>query len=201
MIGAIIAGGASTRFGRTPKGLLTVAGARIIDRVAAALLGVTSDLILVANAGDAETWLQSPRGIPVVSDVRSERGSLVGIHTALSRARSDVMAVAWDMPFVTTRLLELIRDRGRFEKFATVPEGAGGLEPFCALYTSGCLPIIEAALDAGDLRMSNALQRLPTMTRVSRDEIETVGDPARLFFNVNTAQDLESAERMAASPF
>jgi molybdopterin-guanine dinucleotide biosynthesis protein A len=197
VIGAIIAGGSSTRLGGTPKGLLNVGGVRIIDRVANALLGVTGDVILVANSADAETWLPSPPGIPVVADVRPERGSLVGIHTALSGGKRDVMVVAWDMPFVTTRLLELIRERGRVERFATVPEGARGLEPFCALYTSACLPFIESALDAGDLRMSSALDRLPTMTRVSRGEIETIGDPTRLFFNVNTAQDLESAEQMA----
>jgi molybdopterin-guanine dinucleotide biosynthesis protein A len=196
VIGAILAGGASARFGGGPKGLRTVGGVRIIDRVADALRGVTADLIVISNAGESATWL--PR-IRVVSDVRRERGSLVGLHTALSVAGTSVMIVAWDMPFVSADLLRLIRDRGRLERFATVPEGSTGLEPFCAMYTPACIPIIESALDAGELRMSTMLARLPSLTRVSAAELVAVGDPARLFFNVNNAQDLKLAEEMASS--
>ena len=48
-VGVVLAGGASTRFG-APKGLATVGGARIIDRVAAALREATPLLRLAANA-------------------------------------------------------------------------------------------------------------------------------------------------------
>jgi molybdopterin-guanine dinucleotide biosynthesis protein A len=196
VIGAILAGGASARFGGQPKGLSPVGGVRIIDRIAGALRGVAADLIVVSNAVESATWL--PR-IRVVSDVRPERGSLVGLHSALSYAGTTVMVVAWDMPFVSVDLLRLIRDRGRLESFATVPEGSGGLEPFCAMYTPACVPIIEAALDAGELRMSTLLARLPSLTRVSTAELTLVGDPARLFFNVNDLRDLKLAEEMASS--
>jgi molybdopterin-guanine dinucleotide biosynthesis protein A len=196
VIGAILAGGASARFGGEPKGLSHVAGVRIIDRVAGALRGVAADLIVVSNAVESATWL--PR-IRVVSDVRPERGSLVGLHTALSYAATTVMIVAWDMPFVSADLLRLIRNRGPLEAFATVPEGPSGLEPFCAMYTPACIPFIEAALDAGELRMSKLLARLPSLTRVSTAELTPVGDPARLFFNVNDLRDLKLAEEMASS--
>jgi molybdenum cofactor guanylyltransferase len=194
VIGAIIAGGSSSRFGGEPKGLLRINGVRIIDRVARALRGVTTDLLLVSNANDAPEWLP---GVSTVSDIRPERGSLVGLHTALAHAQDDVMAVAWDMPFVTAELLELIRDRGRAEPFATVPEGERGLEPFCALYTRACIPVFERALDQTALRMSSALSCLPSITRISTLDVSSVGDPARLFFNVNDARDLAIADRMA----
>jgi molybdopterin-guanine dinucleotide biosynthesis protein A len=196
VIGAILAGGANARFGGEAKGLRPVDGVRIIDRVADALLGVTADLIVISNAVESATWLPRAR---VVADVRPERGSLVGLHTALSYAGTSVMIVAWDMPFVSARLLQLIRDRGQLERFATVPEGSTGLEPFCAMYTPACIPIIEAALDAGELRMSTMLSRLPSLTRVSAAELAPIGDPARLFFNVNDVRDLKLAEEMAAS--
>jgi molybdopterin-guanine dinucleotide biosynthesis protein A len=80
-----------------------------------------------------------------------------------------------------------------------VPEGIRGLEPFCALYTSACIPVIEASLDAGELRMSSLLQSFPTMTRVALSEVASIGDPARLFFNVNDAADLAIAEQLAAA--
>ena len=66
------------------------------------------------------------------------------------------------------------------------------------MYTPACLPVIEAALDAGELRMSTVLGRLPSLTRIPVAEISTVGDPSRLFFNVNDAADLALAEQMSS---
>jgi len=195
VIGAILAGGASSRFGGAPKGLHTVGGVRIIDRVSRALLDVSSEVILISNAVEAPRWLPGTR---VFGDVRDERGSLVGIHTALVQAKSSVIVVAWDMPFVTSELLRIIRDRGRDEPFAAVPQGPGGLEPFCACYTPACLPALEAALDASEFRMSTVLGRLPSLTRIPLEEISTIGDPSRLFFNVNDAADLALAEQMSS---
>ncbi len=195
MIGAILAGGASTRFGGAPKGLHTVGGVRMIDRVWGALREVSSEVILVSNAIDAPRWLGGTR---VFADVRGERGSLVGIHTALVHAGSSVIVVAWDMPFVTSDLLRFIQERGHDEPFATVPEGSGGLEPFCAMYTPACLPVFESALNAGEFRMSTVLESLPSLTRIPVAEFSTIGDPSKLFFNVNDAADLALAEKMSS---
>jgi len=195
VIGAILAGGANSRFGGEPKGLHTVGGVRIIDRVARALSAVTAEIMVVSNATDAPRWLPEAR---VVADVRGERGSLVGIHTALTRAETDVIVVAWDMPFVTAPLMRLIRDRGREERFATIPEGTKGLEPFCAMYRSACLPLLDAALDAGEFRMSTVLESLPSLTRLTIAEMSIIGDPSSLFFNVNDAADLALAEQMSS---
>ena len=194
-IGAIVAGGEAMRFGGAPKGLRRVGGDRIIDRVAAALGATTSELIIVSNAPEATHWIP---GVPAYGDVRPERGSLVGIHTALSYAGGDVLVVAWDMPFVSPELLTLIRDRPRGTAMAVIPQSPSGDEPFCALYTPRCLPIIEAALDAGDLRLSGVIARLPSVERISMSDIQSIGDPATLLFNVNTPEDLAHAEAIDA---
>jgi molybdopterin-guanine dinucleotide biosynthesis protein A len=194
VIGAIIAGGASARFDGRPKGLQRVGGRRIIDRVADALSGVATELVLIANATDSAAWLP---GVRTVRDSRSERGSLVGLHTALTQGDACVLAVAWDMPFVTRELLELIAQRGAEAEYAVVPQGPKGPEPFCALYTAACVPFSEAALDADDLRLSALLARLPGVEYVGAGDVRAAGDPAQLFFNVNDAADLATAERMA----
>jgi molybdopterin-guanine dinucleotide biosynthesis protein A len=46
--------------------------------------------------------------------------------------------------------------------------------------------------------MSSIVTALPNVSRVADAEVRGFGDPARLFFNVNTAADLETAERMTA---
>jgi molybdopterin-guanine dinucleotide biosynthesis protein A len=181
--------------GGAPKGLLSVGGQRIIDRIAAALRPVTSAVVVVSNSTDAESWLPGAR---VVRDTRTERGSLVGIHAALGHATDGAIVVAWDMPFVTSALLFVIRDRLEMSAYAAVPAGPYGVEGLCAGYRTACRPTIDAALDAGDLRVSAMLARLPARDVIRVSEVEAIGDPARLFFNVNTPQDLELAERMAA---
>lgn len=193
--GAIIAGGANTRFGGERKGLAPVAGTRIIDRVAAAIRAITGDVTLVANADDASGWLP---GVPVRRDARPEHGSAVGLHTALSGSTEATIVVAWDMPFVSPALLALIAGRLRAGALAVVPEDADGLQPFCAGYTKACLPEIERAIERRDFRMSNLVARLPGLATVGIDEVRAFGDPRRLFFNVNDHADLAEAERLAA---
>jgi len=193
VVGAIVAGGNAERFGGAPKGLEHVGGRRIIDRVATALRAVSSRVMIISNAPDASAWIP---GVRAYGDVRAERGSLIGIHTALTRSADDVLVVAWDMPFVSPALLRLIRDRRREESLAVFPVGPSGPEPFCALYTRACLPLIEAALDAGELRLSRLVESISNAERIPMRDIEGVGDPATLFFNVNSAEDLRIAEAL-----
>jgi molybdopterin-guanine dinucleotide biosynthesis protein A len=190
---AIVAGGASSRFGGIPKGLETVGGKRIVDRVIAAAMPVVSDIVLVSNADGAATWLPSIR---VVRDVRPERGSLVGVHTALTTTNGPTLVLAWDMPFVTSELLSLIVKRGADQPYAVIPESAAGFEPFCALYTAACLPFVERAIDEGDFRVTALPKRFPFFSRITPRELDAFGDPATLFFNVNSAEDLAYAEEI-----
>jgi molybdopterin-guanine dinucleotide biosynthesis protein A len=194
LIGAIVAGGEASRFAGAAKGLHTVGGVRIIDRVARAVRTVASELILVSNSDEAARWLADAR---VVGDVRAERGSLVGLHTALTHTPGGALVVAWDMPFVSAELLALLRDASNGTELAVIPEGPSGLEPLCAFYSSRCLRAVEAALDTGDFRLGALIERLPSVRRIPRVVVESAGDPAMLFFNVNSAADLAVAESMA----
>jgi molybdopterin-guanine dinucleotide biosynthesis protein A len=190
---AIVAGGASSRFGGFPKGLETVGGRRIVDRVIDAAMLVASDIVLVSNAEAAVGWVPSVR---VVRDLRRERGSLIGIHTALATTKGPTLVLAWDMPFVTAELLSLIVRRGTDEPYAVIPESVAGLEPFCALYTAACLPFIERAIAEADFRVTALPGRFPAFSRVTPAELDAIGDPTTLFFNVNSAEDLARAEEI-----
>ena len=200
--GAILAGGAASRFGGTPKGLELVGGRRILDRVAGALTQVSDALLLVANAEDAPRWL------PYASVIRDEVrdvGALGGLHAALSHTRGALLAVAWDMPFLSPSLLGELRRLGEAGVTdptnpvdAVVPESTpdGALEPLCAYYGPGCLAAAHAALASGELRLGAFLARL-RVQRVSHARVLDWGDPRRLFFNVNTPGALLDARRLA----
>lgn len=198
MRGAVLAGGAASRFDGRPKGLQEVGGRRVLDRVVdtmCAALG--SPPLLVANASDAPSWRPDLRCVP---DLHAGMGSLGGVYTAIASGAGPVLVVAWDMPFLERTLLEaLIAEADRHD--ACLPEsgvpghGSGALEPLCAVYGPGCLAPIEQAFARGDLRMISFHDSVRVGT-LSLDRVRAIGDPAVLFFNVNDPQDLERAERL-----
>ena len=193
--GVILAGGQARRYGGAPKGLERVGGRRLIDRVAQVLASATDDLLLVANDRDAESWLS---GVPVAPDVRPGNGSLGGIHAALINAAHPVLVVAWDMPFVPAALLVALRALGRAADVA-VPESAStrGVEPLCAYYDPACLGPIERHLDAGDRRVVGFYEDV-RVARLPDAQVRRFGDPALMFLNVNSPDELVLAERHAA---
>ncbi|MBA3658433.1 MAG: molybdenum cofactor guanylyltransferase [Gemmatimonadales bacterium] len=200
--GVILAGGGATRFGGRPKGLEAVGGIRILDRLAGTLTdALGTPPLLVANAPDAGEWRSDLR---VVSDRRPGLGSLGGIYTAVLEGPAPVVCIAWDMPFVSAALVRRLA-AGLAEYDAVLPESGGrrGVEPLCAAYGPACGPAIGASLDAGDLRAIGFHARVRVGT-VSVAEIEAIADPALVFFNVNTADDLVRAGELwrarASSP-
>lgn len=195
--GAILAGGRASRYGGTPKGLESVGGRRIVDRVADVLRATTDGLLLVANDPAAGGWIP---GVPTVADVRAGAGSLGGIHAALVHAGTPVLLVAWDMPFVPASLLRALRRLGEGAEVA-VPESDSsrrGVEPLCAWYAPSCIPAIERRLDEGDRRVVGFFDDV-RVRRLPVDEVARHGDPARLFLNVNAPDDLLVAEEHAST--
>ncbi len=194
-VGVILAGGGATRFGGEPKGLRVVEGARIIDRVAAAMRGCADELLLVANDPGATAWLPGTR---TVGDVRTGQGALGGLHAALSHANGlPVLVVAWDMPFVPAGLLCALRALGDAGADVAVPESetsGRGVEPLCAWYSPACLAAIERRLDAGDRRVVGFFEDV-RVARLPAAEVSQYGEPARIFFNVNSAGDLPNASQ------
>jgi molybdopterin-guanine dinucleotide biosynthesis protein A len=191
--GAILAGGGATRYDRRPKGLELVGGRRIIDRVNDALQEATGRApILVANAPEAHAWLPGSR---VVGDVESGTGALGGLLTAVTEAPAPTLCGAWDMPFIPAGLLRELAaglERG-FDAFLPASDGRRGLEPMCAAYGPACGPAIAAALARGD-RRAIAFHPEVKVGILPVEQVRQWGDPAQLFFNVNTPDDLLKAE-------
>lgn len=192
----MLAGGAARRYGGSPKGLLTVGGRRILDRVVDAVQAVTgTPPLLIANASDAAAWRPD---LKTLADARPGLGTLGGIYTAVTAAPGPVLCVAWDMPFVSEALLRVLSDRmatGSYD--AVLPESSGrrGLEPLCAIYGPACAPAIARRLDQGDL-MAISFHADVRVGIVPLAEVRRFGDPDELFFNVNTPDDLARAEAL-----
>ena len=192
--GVILAGGRATRFGGGAKGLETVGGIRIIDRVAAALRESCDELIVVASDPHAGGWIPGVRAVP---DVRAGIGPLGGLQSALLFARRAILALAWDSPFVPAGLMRALREEGeRGAADAAVPASHSlwGFEPLCAWYQPSCLPVIERHIDSGDLRAAGWQADVRTI----RVDPSPWGSPDEIFFSVNSPSDLAAANARGA---
>lgn len=194
MRGAILAGGGATRYGGLPKGLEAVGGRRILDRLVDAFLDAFGTLpLLVANDPAAPAWRAD---LSVVPDVRPGAGALGGILTAVTAGHGPVVCVAWDMPFVPAALVRrLAEELGRADAVLPSSGGRRGVEPMCAGYGPACAPAIEAAIAAGDLR-AIAFHSAVRTCILPAETVAACGDPAVLFFNVNTPDDLTQADAL-----
>ena len=192
----MVAGGAASRYGGRPNGLLEVGGRRILDRVVETLERATGmPPTIIANAPDAASWRPDLRVVP---DVLPGQGSLGGILTAVELL-APVVCVAWDMPFVPSGLVAALGGR-LADADAALPESDSrrGVEPLCAAYGSACGPAIRAALERGEAR-AVGFHPYVRVARLPREDVLQYGDPDVLFFNVNTPDDLERAERLCRS--
>lgn len=192
--GAVLAGGAASRFGGRPKGLELVGGARILDRVTQAIQeAIGQPPLLVANAPDARSWRDD---LEVKGDVIADCGCLGGVYTAVVAQEGPVLVVAWDMPFVSADLLSVLAQQADdFDVFLPESDGPRGLEPLCGIYGPACATVIRQHLEDEDFRATGFHDEV-RLGSLSRNDVARHGDPATQFFNVNTAEDLARAEEM-----
>ncbi|MBW3570196.1 MAG: molybdopterin-guanine dinucleotide biosynthesis protein B [Gemmatimonadetes bacterium] len=200
-LGAILAGGASRRFG-TPKALARVGGRRIIDRVLDALSAAVPRVVLSAN----EPALFADLALPMRPDDVPGLGALGGIHTALRWAAEcgapGALVVACDMPWVSAELLRTIAERAASTSAdAVVPESGGrrGIEPLCAWYSVRSLPQVQRMIDGGERRVHRLLDGIRAEV-IPLAEVRRIGEPGILFLNVNTVDDLRRARRHGQAP-
>ena len=181
--------------GGAAKGLVEIQGRRILDRLVDAFVeALGSPPLLVANAPEAPLWRP---GLRVAADRRPGLGTLGGLYTAVLEAPAPVVCVAWDMPFVPAAL---IHELGEGLEWADVviPASGGrrGVEPLCAGYGPATGPAMAEALDRGDLR-AIAFHAAVRVRVIPDAEVRRFGEPERLFYNVNTADDIVRANGMA----
>ncbi|HEV8123501.1 MAG TPA: molybdenum cofactor guanylyltransferase [Gemmatimonadales bacterium] len=192
--GVILAGGEAARFGGRPKGLELVGGERILDRLVAVFVAAFgTPPLLVANDPAAATWRND---LQVVPDIEPGLGALGGILTAVTQGPAPVVLCAWDMPFVTSALLQALA-RGLQTHDAYLPQSDGhrGLEPLCAGYGPACRAAIARALERGD-RRAIAFHPQVKVGILPLEQVRPLGDPATLFFNLNIPDDLAKADAL-----
>jgi molybdopterin-guanine dinucleotide biosynthesis protein A len=168
LTGVLLVGGASTRFG-SPKALSRLGDETLAER-AWRLLGEACSERIAVGKGEYELPFD------VLDDGTDVRAPIAGVVAGLRAATNDVaVVIPVDVPNLTAsallELAEACRD-------AAVP--ASG--PLPGAYRRSTLPVLEAALAAGRLKLREVLRELDVAI-VQLDE--------RLLVNVNTPGDVQ----------
>lgn len=181
--GVVLAGGKSSRMGRD-KALLERNGRTLIANAVELLRPHVDELLII---GDPVKY--DHVGPITIADDRPGLGPLGGILTALRYAWNDrIIVLACDMPHVTAAFIEQLKGLADAEHDAVVAQCDGRLEPLAAVYHRRCQRTFAELLEKGDLRMSDAIERVRTRyVQVCPGED---GWPADLFRNINTPTDL-----------
>ena len=162
--------------------------------MARSLRPVTATPLVVSNDPAASTWLPQS---PVAGDVLEGRASAIGIHAALSHTNTDMVVLAWDMPFVPAALVAELARLLTDGVSAVVPHGPEGLQPVCAAYSRSIIPLLERLIGEGFVKLSMVLAGLPAVRELDLATVARFGDPQTIFFNVNRPDDLVRAEAIA----
>jgi molybdopterin-guanine dinucleotide biosynthesis protein A len=177
--------------GGHPKALIELGGRAIIARVRDAIRPLVDDLLLVTNTPEPYAFL----GIPMVSDVYPDHGSLGGIYSGLKAAAGDAaFTVACDMPFLHPEIVRLVVSRAPFAD-VVVPRVGNRLETMHAVYGKACLPHIEAELLAGRFRIVGFFDRVRVL-EIPEAEFASHRPPHVAFMNVNTPEELALARHL-----
>ena len=190
--GFILVGGKSSRMGED-KAWLRFGDHTSVELIAAALRRVTQ---AVTTVGWPDQKLEA---LPNIPDLRTSWGPLAGIEAALRHAESEhCLIVACDFPFVTESLFECLLSFID-DSDAVIPrQDDDRPQPLCAAYrVETCLPAAEAAI-AADAHSPRAMLDRVRTRYISFRELSHLKGSNNFFFNVNTPESYERAQRILA---
>jgi len=186
----ILAGGKNSRM-KKEKAFLTVDDRPMIEKTVSEAKDHCREIIVVTNRPEAYHYLD----IVVTSDLIPGRGPLSGIHAGLFKSSSFYnFVVACDMPFISMELAERLR-REAENHDVIVPCWDGGLQPLHALYSKNCAGEIEKALHNNVRKVVDVYQNLKVKV-IEEEQLIQCDISPRVFFNVNTPEDLTVAQSM-----
>jgi molybdenum cofactor guanylyltransferase len=198
VVGIILAGGLAKRMGGGDKCLLPLAGKTLLQRTVERAQPQVGPLLLSAN-GNSLRFARTR--LPVVPDLLpGNLGPLVGIHAGLRWMQKDnpdaewLMSFASDTPFFPLDIVkQLLAAATENHSQLAIASSRLQLHPVFALWHASLLDKIEEQLKSGEAPRLQDWAKQQKMVEVS-----FAADTYDPFFNINTPQDLYTAEPLVA---
>jgi molybdopterin-guanine dinucleotide biosynthesis protein A len=194
VLGYVLAGGASSRFGKD-KALVELGGKVVLERILDSLKesGVRETRVVGAKE------MYGRFGARCIKDKWPGEGPLGGIVTALWSTVPDKYGYRWnlilgcDMPFLSAEWFRFLVERSKkSEADVVLARSEHGLEPLCACWRTSAAASLQAAFDEGARKVTDAMKRL-RMEVLDEREWKRFDSAGRLFWNMNTPQDYQAA--------
>jgi len=186
----ILAGGKSERMGRE-KSLLPLAGKPIVQHMIERVAPLFDHLTIITNHPSNYAFLERS----IVGDAIPEKGPLGGIYSGLLNLKgSHGFFLSCDLPFLSPEVVRYLRDQ--VESFdVVVPLTERGVEPLCAIYSKNCLLPIHEQLKQGNLKIVDFFPQV-RVKEIGLPELIHFDPFGLSFFNVNTKEDYERAQKL-----
>jgi molybdenum cofactor guanylyltransferase len=193
ILGAIIAGGNSTRMGGREKAFLELDGVTLIERVSSRIGFQVDEVVINAN-GDPARF--AALNHVVIADLLDDVGTpLAGLHAALSFGADDgydaVLTVPSDSPLLPLDLVERLKKAGHVTGAAHARSG-GQDHYLTGLWTTAMAKPLERVIRDQNLRRVQDF-----VTKAKAEKVVWAAIPHDPFFNINTPEDLELADKIA----
>jgi molybdopterin-guanine dinucleotide biosynthesis protein A len=186
MIGVVLAGGASSRFDGSPKGLLLLGKRPLVVRAADVLCLTCAPVVIEAARGAGYEAL----GYTTIyaAAEHAGKGPLAGIAAGLDWGRGEarVALAPCDMPNLTRAIYDKL---ARIEGMGAYARTARGAEPLVAVLNPDIRPMLLEALSNNGVSRTHEVLEAAGVSAVMFDEIGP-------FDNVNTPDDLERLRRL-----
>ena len=188
----ILAGGMNSRFSGKDKAFFPVNGVPMVEIISGRLMDLFKKILVVTNSPGRFAGYTD---LPFVCDTYSGTGPLGGIHAAMANAKTPyIFVVSCDMPFIDKEIIGKQADLffKRKKADALIPRINRRIEPLHAIYSSKLDGRLGAFLSVtSDYSIRAFLGGLD----VAYMDLPADASVMRAFTNVNSPQDLPSANR------
>jgi molybdenum cofactor guanylyltransferase len=199
VVGVILAGGQSRRFGGGDKFLKKLNGKLLIDHVIDRVSPQTSNVIINSNSN---ADLFKGQNHPIIPDsIGGYAGPLAGILTGMEWVLRVKPQCKWivtfpsDAPFIPLDSAEKMIKCAEEERANIVCSASNGrTHPVCALWQVGLADDLRKAM------INEEIRKIDLWTARYRSSVVEFSDqPFDPFFNINKPGDLERAEEILKS--
>lgn len=184
--GAILAGGAASRFNGRMKSKIVVNGETIIFRILSVFRDIFDEIIIVTNnPGEFSDF----NICKIVEDEIPNKGPLGGLHTALKASSNDAVFIfAGDMPFPDRDLISGMIETYRASDFdVLIPRVGEFTEPLHSIYSKSIINHLEAYLKNSK---SYAVRDYTELINAEFLQFENTERIKKAFKNINSPSDL-----------